>query len=232
MLRDNLATMFNGSAIGTFVGALPAAGADVAAFLSYTVSRRLASPKQRAEYGKGSYRGIIAAETADNASVGGDLLPTLVLAIPGSTVAAAFMGALNLQGVVVGPMIEMSHPGLMEYVFASLMMVSLLLGIVGYLVAKPAIALLSIPRNVLLPSIMPICVMGAFAAQNNVVDIYIMLVSGVAGIALVMAGIPVAPICIGLILGPLVDLNLRRALLIYQDQDLSMLVDASDRARR
>jgi putative tricarboxylic transport membrane protein len=223
-LRDNLATLFNGSAIGTFVGALPAAGADVAAFLSYTVSRRLASPKQRAEYGKGSYRGIIAAETADNASVGGDLLPTLVLAIPGSTVAAAFMGALNLQGVVVGPMIEMSHPGLLEYVFASLLIVSLLLGIVGYLVAKPAIALLSVPRNVLLPSIMPICVMGAFAAQNNVVDIYIMLISGVAGISLVMAGIPVAPICIGLILGPLVDLNLRRALLIYQDQDLSVLL--------
>jgi putative tricarboxylic transport membrane protein len=104
------------------------------------------------------------------------------------------------------------------------LMVSLLLGIVGYLVAKPAIALLSVPRNVLLPSIMPICVMGAFAAQNNVVDIYIMLVSGVAGISLVMAGIPVAPICIGLILGPLVDLNLRRALLIYQDQDLSVLL--------
>jgi putative tricarboxylic transport membrane protein len=223
-LRANLGTMFNGSVIGTIVGAIPAAGADVAAFLSYSISRRLATPEQRAEYGKGSYRGIIAAETADNASVGGDLLPTLVLAIPGSTVAAAFMGALNLQGVVVGPMIEMSHPGLMEYMFASLMMVSLLLGIVGYLVAKPAIALLSVPRNVLLPSIMPICVMGAFAAQNNVIDIYIMVLSGVAGVALVMAGIPVAPICIGLILGPLVDLNFRRALLIYKDQDLSTLL--------
>jgi putative tricarboxylic transport membrane protein len=217
-------TLFNGSTIGTIVGAIPVAGADVAAFLSYTTSRRLASPEQRTLYGKGSYRGIIAAESANNASVGGSLLPMFVLAIPGSTVAAAFMGALNLQGIVVGPMIEMSHPGLMEFAFAALLVASVLMGLVGYLMARPSIALLSVPRNLLLPSIVPICVMGAFAAQNNVIDIYIMTISGIAGIAFVLAGIPLAPICLGLILGPLVDLNLRRALLIYQDQDLSTLL--------
>jgi putative tricarboxylic transport membrane protein len=223
-VRSNFSTLLNGSAIGTFVGAIPAAGADVAAFLSYTVSRRLASPEQRALYSKGSYRGIIAAESANNASVGGSLLPMFILAIPGSTVAAAFMGALNLQGIVVGPMIEMSHPGLMEFAFAALLVVSVLMGLVGYLIARLSIALLSVPRNVLLPSIVPICVMGAFAAQNNVIDIYIMTISGMAGTALVLAGIPLAPICMGLILGPLVDLNLRRALLIYQDQNLSTLL--------
>jgi putative tricarboxylic transport membrane protein len=223
-VRNNISTLFSGSTIGTIVGAIPAAGADVAAFLSYTVSRRLASPQQRALYGKGSYRGIVAAESANNASVGGSLLPMFVLAIPGSTVAAAFMGALNLQGIVVGPMIEMSHPGLMEFAFAALLVVSILMGIVGYLMARPSIALLSVPRNLLLPSIVPICVMGAFAAQNNVIDIYVMTIAGIAGIALVLAGIPLAPICMGLILGPLVDLNLRRALLIYQDQSLSTLL--------
>jgi putative tricarboxylic transport membrane protein len=223
-VRSNLSTLFNGSTIGTIIGAIPAAGADVAAFLSYSISRRFASPEQRALYGKGSYRGIVAAESANNASVGGSLLPMFVLAIPGSTVAAAFMGALNLQGIVVGPMIEMSHPGLMEFAFAALLVVSVLMGVVGYLMARPSIALLSVPRNVLLPSIVPICVMGAFAAQNNVIDIYVMTISGIAGIALVLAGIPLAPICMGLILGPLVDLNLRRALLIYQDQDLSTLL--------
>jgi putative tricarboxylic transport membrane protein len=90
-VRSNFSTLFSGSTIGTIVGAIPAAGADVAAFLSYTVSRRLASLEQRALYGKGSYRGIIAAESGNNASVGGSLLPMFVLAIPGSTVAAAFM---------------------------------------------------------------------------------------------------------------------------------------------
>jgi putative tricarboxylic transport membrane protein len=134
------------------------------------------------------------------------------------------MGALNLQGIVVGPMIEMSHPGLMEFAFAALLVASVLMGLVGYLMARPSIALLSVPRNLLLPSIVPICVMGAFAAQNNVIDIYVMTISGIAGIAFVLAGIPLAPICLGLILGPLVDLNLRRALLIYQDQDLSTLL--------
>lgn len=220
-LKKNIGNFFNSSIIGTIIGIVPAAGADIAAFVSYTVSRRLAKPEDKALYGKGSYRGIIAAETSDNASIGGDLLPSLILAIPGSTVAAAFMGALNLQGIVVGPTIQMSHPGLIETVFASLLIVSSLLGIVGFLLAKPLIRLLSVPRRILLPCIMPVCVMGAFAAQNSVFDIYVMTLSGLAGMALVAGGFPLAPVCLGLILGPIVDINFRRALVIYQDRALT-----------
>ncbi len=220
----NWRTLLSGSSIGTFIGAVPAAGADIAAFIAYSLSRRWASPQERREYGKGSYRGIIAAESSNNASVGGSLIPLLVLAIPGSTVAAAFMGALNLQGIAVGPMIRMSHPGVMEFVFASLLVVSGLLGVVGYLIAKPAVALLSIPRGLLLPSIVPVCVLGAFAAQNNISDIYVMLIAGIVGIALVLGGFPLAPMLMGLILGPLVDQNFRRSLLIFKDQTLTDVV--------
>lgn len=219
-IRQHFRTLLSGCSIGTFIGAVPAAGADIAAFISYSLSRRLASFKERLRYGKGSYRGIIAAESSNNASVGGSLLPLLVLAIPGSTVAAAFMGALNLQGIAMGPMIRMGHPGIMEFIFASLLVVSVLLGVMGYLIARPCVALLSIPRGVLLPSIMPVCVLGAFAAQNDVADIYIMLISGIAGLALVLGGFPLAPLVMGMILGPLVDQNFRRALIIFKDQTL------------
>lgn len=219
-IRQHFKTLISGSSIGTFIGAVPAAGADIAAFIAYSFSRRLATPRERQQYGKGSYRGIIAAESANNASVGGSLIPLLVLAIPGSTVAAAFMGALNLQGIAMGPMIRMGHPGIMEFIFASLLVVSVLLGVMGYLIAKPCVALLSIPRGVLLPSIMPVCVLGAFAAQNDISDIYVMLISGIGGIALVLGGIPAAPLVMGMILGPLVDQNFRRALIIFKDQAL------------
>lgn len=220
-LKRNIGTLFAGSSIGTFIGAVPAAGADIAAFMAYSVARRFAKADERALFGKGSYKGIIAAEASNNASVGGSLIPLLVLAIPGSTVAAAFMGALNLQGIAVGPMVRMAHPGIVEFILAALVVVSLLLGVVGFLIAKPAVTLLSVPRRILLPSIMPICVLGAFAAQNDVFDIYVMLIAGIFGIGLVAGGFPLAPIVMGLILGPLMDQNLRRALIIFKDQSLA-----------
>ena len=216
-LVKNWVNILRSSSIGAIIGAIPAAGADIAAFISYSVSKRSASSSERELFGKGSYRGIIAAESANNSSVGGSLLPLLVLAIPGSTVAAAFMGAMNLQGIHMGPLIQISHPGLLEFIFASLITISILMGIIALAVGKVVIALLSVPRTVLLPCILPICVMGAFAAQNTVGDIYVMLIAGIAGIGLVAGGFPLAPIIMGVILGPLVDLNFRRAMIIFQD---------------
>lgn len=213
----NWFNILRSSSLGAVIGTIPAAGADIAAFLSYSVSRRSAPDGERELFAKGSYRGIISAEAANNSSVGGSLLPLLVLAIPGSTVAAAFMGAMNLQGIQMGPMIQMNHPGLLGFIFASLIVTSMLMGIVAVAIGKVAITLLSIPRNILLPCVMPICVMGAFAAQNAVGDLYVMVISGIAGIALVAGGFPLAPIIMGIILGPLVDLNFRRAMIIFQD---------------
>jgi putative tricarboxylic transport membrane protein len=217
-LVHNIRSIAVSSGIGTFIGILPAAGADTAAYVSYAVSRQTGSPEERAQYGKGSYRGIIAADTANSASIGGSLLPTMILAVPGATADAAFMGALNLQGIVVGPMIGVYHPGVLEFTLASFLVTSILFGLVAYLLAHPAVYLLSIPRRVLLPSILPICVLGAFAAQNSVTDIYVMLIFGVAALVLMTAGIPLAPLIMGVILGPLVDQNFRRAILVYENQ--------------
>ena len=220
-LVENLRSIVVSSGIGTFIGILPAAGADTAAYVSYAVSRQTASPEEAARYGKGSYRGIIAADTSNSSSIGGSLLPTMILAVPGATADAAFMGALNLQGVAVGPMIQMYHPGVLEFTLASFLLTSILFGIVAYSLAHPAVYLLSIPRRLLLPSILPICVLGAFAGQNNVSDIYVMLIFGVAALVLMAAGIPLAPLIMGVILGPLVDQNFRRAILIYENQGVS-----------
>jgi len=220
ILLRNVGNLMRSSTLGAIVGAIPAAGADIAAYLAYSVSRRSAPLKERGEFGKGSYRGIIASESANNSSVGGSLLPLLVLAIPGSTVAAAFMGAMNLHGVQMGPMIMMNHPGLIDFIFASLVVISILMGIVAFAIGKVALAVLSIPRVVLLPSIMPVCVLGAFAAQNAIADIYVMTIAGIVGVALSAARFPLAPIVMGIILGPLVDLNFRRAMIIFQDSTI------------
>lgn len=223
-LRHNLKSLLAGSFIGTFVGSLPAVGADTAAYLNYSAARATASEQERKLFGKGSYRGIIASETANNASIGGSLLPTMLLAIPGATANAAFMAALNLKGIAVGPMIQVFHPGVLEFTLASFVVISVLLGVVGYLFAYPAVYLLSVPRRILLPAILPICVLGAFAAQNSVTDIYVMLAFGLFALGLMFAGIPLAPLIMGLILGPLVDQNFRRAFLVYRDRDLSDLL--------
>lgn len=217
ILFQNIGNLVRSSTLGAVIGAIPAAGADIAAYISYSVSRRSAPRKEREEFGKGSYRGIIASESANNSSVGGSLLPLLVLAIPGSTVAAAFMGAMNLQGIQLGPMITMNHPGLIDFIFASLVVISVLLGVIAFAIGRVALAVLSIPRAILLPSIMPVCVLGAFAAQNAEADIYVMTIAGVAGVGLAAARFPLAPIVMGIILGPLVDLNFRRAMIIFQD---------------
>lgn len=216
-LRRNTGNLARSSILGAVIGAIPAAGADIAAYLSYSVAKRSARHEDRLAFGKGSYRGIVASESANNSSVGGSLLPLLVLAIPGSTVAAAFMGAMNLQGVQMGPMIAMNHPGLIDFIFAALIVISILMGVVAFAIGKLALAVLSIPRAILLPSILPICVLGAFAAQNAIADIYVMVAAGVAGVALSAARFPLAPIVMGIILGPLVDLNFRRAMIIFDD---------------
>jgi putative tricarboxylic transport membrane protein len=118
-------------------------------------------------------------------------------------------------------MIQMYHPGVLEFTLASFLLTSILFGFVAYSLAHPAVYLLSIPRRLLLPSILPICVLGAFAAQNSISDIYVMVIFGVTALILMAAGIPLAPLIMGVILGPLVDQNFRRAILIYENQGVS-----------
>lgn len=204
--------------IGTIVGAIPGAGANVASFLAYDIGRRRASPEERAKWGKGSYEGIVCAEVANNANVGGSMLPTLALGIPGNAAAAAILAALELKNVVVGPMIQIEHPGLIYFIYIALIVANFLMYGMAIALIKPCVKLFSLPRTLLMPLIIPICIIGAFAVSLSYFDVYVMFAAGIVGYVLWRFGFPLAPMVLAVILGPLADENFRRALLVFEDE--------------
>ena len=206
--------------IGTVIGAIPGAGANVASFFSYDVGRRRASEEERKKWGKGSYEAIVCAEVANNANVGGSLLPTLALGIPGNAAAAAVLAALELKNVVVGPLIQTENPGLIFYIYIGLIVANFFMYGMAIALIKPCVKLFSLPKAVLMPLILPICMLGAFAVNLNYFDVYVMLISGLVGYILHRLGFPLAPVVLAVILGPLADENLRRALLVFEDVGL------------
>ncbi len=221
MLSKHLKAAIRSGLIGTFIGAIPGAGANVASFLAYDVGRRRAKPEEREKWGKGSYEAIVCAEVANNANIGGSMLPTLTLGIPGNAAAAALMAALTLKNVVVGPTIEVDHPGLIYFIYTALIVANFLMYFMALMLIKPCVKLFSLPRGFLMPLIIPVCVIGAYAARLSMVDVWFMLFSGFFGYLLHMFRFPVAPIVLGVILAPLADENLRRSLYIFQDKPLS-----------
>jgi putative tricarboxylic transport membrane protein len=206
--------------IGTVIGAIPGAGANVASFFSYDVGRRRASPEEQKKWGKGSYEAIVCSEVANNANVGGSMLPTLALGIPGNAAAAAVLAALELKNVVVGPLIQTENPGLIFYIYIGLIIANFFMYGMAIALIKPCVKLFSLPKTVLMPVILPVCMIGAFAVNLNYFDIYVMLISGIIGYILHRLGFPLAPIVLAIILGPLADENLRRALLVFEDQGI------------
>ena len=206
--------------IGTVIGAIPGAGANVASFLSYDIGRRRASPEERAKWGKGSYEGIVCAEVANNANIGGSMLPTLTLGIPGNAAAAAILAALEMKNVVVGPTIQVENPGLIYFIYVALIIANFFMYGMAIALVKPCVKLFSLPRTLLLSLIIPLCVMGAFAVNLNYVDVYIMVCAGLVGYVLNRFGFPLAPMVLAVILGPLADENLRRAMVVFEDKSL------------
>jgi len=206
--------------IGTIIGAIPGAGANVASFLAYDIGKRRAKPEERKKWGKGSYEGIVCAEVANNANVGGSMLPTLALGIPGNAAAAAILAALELKNVVVGPMIQIEHPGLIYFIYVALIIANFLMYGMAITLIKPCVKLFSLPRTLLMPLIIPICIIGAFAVSLSYFDVYVMFVSGIVGYILWRFGFPLAPMVLAVILGPLADENFRRALLVFEDETM------------
>jgi putative tricarboxylic transport membrane protein len=205
--------------IGTIVGAIPGAGANVASFFSYDIGRRRASKEEQKKWGKGSYEGIVCAEVANNANIGGSMLPTLTLGIPGNAAAAAILAALELKNVVVGPTIQTENPGLIFFIYIGLIIANFLMYGMAIVLIKPCVKLFSLPQTLILPMIIPVCVIGAFAVRLSYFDVYLMLSAGIAGYVLHRFGFPVAPMVLAVLLGPLADENLRRALVIFEDKE-------------
>jgi len=210
--------------LGTLIGAIPGAGANVASFLAYDIGRRRAKPEEAKKWGKGSYEAVVCAEVANNANIGGSMLPTLALGIPGNAAAAALLAALTLKNVVVGPTIEIDHPGLIYFIYTALVVANLLMYAAAIALIKPCVMLFSLPRGLLLPLIIPICVIGAYAIRLNMFDVWVMFAFGLFGYALNRFHFPTAPIVLGVILGPLADENFRRAMLVFEDKTIVFIL--------
>lgn len=223
MIKEHFGTIIRSGFIGLIIGALPAAGPNIASFLSYITAKQRATGEEREKFGKGSYAGLMAAEVADNACIGGDLLPTLTLGIPGSAAMAIILGSLNLHGIRVGPAMETHHPGLIYFFYVALILANFLMYVVALGIIKPVVKLLTIKKEILMPLIAPLCAIGAFGINQSPFDLYVMLLSGLAGFALYKMRYPVAPLILGVILGPMADENLRKALLIFQGQEATLL---------
>ncbi|WP_372619623.1 tripartite tricarboxylate transporter permease [Falsiroseomonas sp.] len=192
-----------GSAIGTVIGALPGAGADIAAWISYAVSRRFSRTPEK--YGTGHVEGIVDATSANNSAVAAAWIPALVFGIPGDSITAIVVGVLYMKGMNPGPTVFAENPQFIYAVFLIFILANLIMLPLGWAAIKSARQMLRTPRNVLLPVILLFCIVGSFAITNSLYGVILMLAMGVFGWVLEEHGIPVAPLILGLVLGEMLE---------------------------
>ncbi len=214
----NMPTIARSGAIGVGIGALPGVGEDVAGWVSYGVGKSVS--KEPGLFGKGSIEGLLSSETANNACIGGALIPLLVLGIPGSPPAAALLGALMINNVTPGPTID---PMLIIRIVAILLMASLTMLVLGLFMARIFITVLKLPQTIFLPVVLVLTTIGSFSVGGGTNDLFLMVVVGIVSYALIRMEYPIAPLVIGVILGGLFDETFRRSLLV-SDGDLSTFV--------
>ena len=203
-----------GTALGFPIGALPAGGAEIPTFLSYLVEKRLAEKPE--EFGRGAIEGVAGPEAANNAAAAGVLAPLLTLGLPTSATAAILLAAFQGYGLQPGPLLFQNSPDLVWGLIASLYIGNVMLLVLNLPLAPLWVRLLMIPRPYLYGGILVFAVLGAFAATGSTADVVIMLVIGVIGYLMRVYDFPVAPVLVGMILGPLSEQQLRRALAISQ----------------
>lgn len=210
----NIPAIIRSALIGVGIGAVPGIGEDIAGWVSYGTAKN--SSKHPETFGKGELKGVISSETANNACVGGAMIPLLNLGIPGSPPAAMLLGALMLHGVNPGPMITFEHPTFILEVAAILLLASMAMWVAGMVLAKQVVKVLQVPTQVFMPVIGMLCVIGSYSLGLNIFNLYLMLPVGIICYFLTSMGYPIAPLVIGVILGPMADENIRRALMVSQ----------------
>lgn len=220
-LRDILQywrTILRSGLIGTGIGIVPGVGEDVAAWSSYAAAKR--ASKEKEKFGKGSIEGLMAAETGDNACVPGAVIPVLTLAIPGSAPAAVLMAAMIIHGIRPGPMIMVENAQFVYDVVAMMLFATIGILIYGLVLTRLLVQVLRVPQHLIVPIIFVLCAVGSFAIAGRLFDIYVMLGFGLLGFWLRHHGYPMAPLVLGIVLGELLEKNLRRAL-VLSDGDLT-----------
>lgn len=212
LLRKYMPLTLRTSSIGVVVGALPGAGGDIAALMAYDHAKRTVKHPSR-PFGEGAYEGLVAPESANNAAVGGAYIPMLTLGIPGDAVTAVIIGAMYIHGLKPGPMLMVETPHLFWFTVGSLTLANIFLLVFGLSGIRLFAKIVETPKAILLPLILVLSAVGAYAINNNPVDVYWMLGFGVLGYFLKMYGFQVGPVILGMILGPLMDKSYRQAMI-------------------
>ncbi len=211
-IRRSIWPTFRGSGIGCALGALPGTGPTLATIISYATEKRISRQSHR--FGKGAVEGIAAPEAANNSAAQTAFIPTLTLGIPGSPTMAIIIGALMIHGVVPGPQLISNHPDLYFGLVASFWIGNLLLLLLNLPLVGIWISLLSVPYRYLYPAIVALICIGCYGENNNTGDVVTMLSLGIGGYLLVRLNFPPAPLLIGFILGPMLEENFRRAMIL------------------
>ncbi|MEM8852997.1 MAG: tripartite tricarboxylate transporter permease [Pseudomonadota bacterium] len=204
------------SILGTLIGALPGAGADVAAWIAYAIAKRGSKTPER--YGKGSLEGVAAGGAANNAGVAGAWTPALVFGIPGDSVTAIAIGVLLMKGLTPGPQIFTNDPTLVGALFGSFFVANVVMLFTGALAIALATLILKVPRQVLMPLILLSSLVGAYAITNSTMAVWIVLVLGIAGFFMEENGIPMAPAILGIVLGRVLEDNFMLSMLKSQGE--------------
>lgn len=204
-------TMGVGSIFGTFIGILPAIGQQTAALMTYNYAKQ--TSKEPEKFGQGNPEGIVASEVSNNAVCGGALIPLITLGIPGDMTTAALIGGLMIHGLQPGPLLFSEHPNIV----GAIMLVYLIANVVMYFMElglmKGFIKMISIPKSFLFPFIIVCCILGVFALNNRVFDIWVLVVFGIAGVILTRFKVPLSPVIMGYLMGKTFESNYRRALI-------------------
>jgi len=204
-------TVLSSSFIGVLVGALPGAGADMAAWVSYGVAK--GRSKEKEKFGRGSYEGVIAPTSANNAAIGGTWIPALVFGVPGDSITAIVLGAMMMYGLTPGPLVFERNPGLITNIFQIALITQFLVIFAGLAGIKAYAAMLKLKKSLVMAGVVIFSLVGAFALNNSVFDMGIVLVFGIIGYAFEKLDIPLPPMILALILGPMIENSLRVGLL-------------------
>ncbi len=213
-------TILRSSGLGTFIGILPAEGSTVAAIMGYNEARRWSKNKE--QFGTGCPEGIAGPEAANNAATGGAMVPTLALGIPGSGSTALILVALIMHGFRPGPYLVQQTPEFIYAIFGAMLMANFMFLAIGLVGAKVFSQVTLIPRTILWPAVVVFSMIGAYAAASDLLDIWIMLAAGIVGFIMRRHGFGLAPLVMGLILGPLVEEAFSQSMIMYDNDFLGL----------
>lgn len=214
-------TLIRSALIGVFIGAVPGTGAAISSFLAYNEAKRTA--KHPEEFGLGTEEAVVASETANNAVTGATLIPLLTLGIPGDTNTAVLLGALTMQGIAPGPTLFTTQRTWVYSIMVGLLFVNIFMYLQGRIFITGFVHVTKIPTEVIVPSIVTLCMIGSYAIKYNNFNCILMVALGIFGYYMKKLGFPLAPMVIGLVLGSLCEKNMRRALILSKGNWMTFL---------